>query len=150
LNTLSLDWNYSQSKALLSFTNPFLNSSNAYMYLSNDVVLNKNKTLLLNIFAWYNFKGASDLDRNNAYSQLDASLKYLALNKKLQIGISGEDILSSNHPVYTGFTNHTQVEYKNYYDNRLLRISLLYKFGNKNIDVEKKDFGNESEKQRAN
>ena len=148
--TFSFDWNYSKSESLIPITNQNLNGSNAYFSISNDFNLNKNKTLLFNFSYWYNFKGTSDLDKNNAYSQLDASIKYFAFDKKLQISFNANDILSTNRPIYTSFTNNIQIDYKNYYDVRLFRLSLVYKFGNKNINVEKKEVGNQEEKERTN
>ena len=149
-STFSFDWNYSKSESLIPITNQNLNGSNAYFSISNDFNLNKNKTLLFNFSYWYNFKGTSDLDKNNSYSQLDASIKYFAFDKKLQISFNANDILSTNRPIYTSFTNNIQIDYKNYYDVRLFRLSLVYKFGNKNINVEKKEVGNQEEKERTN
>lgn len=149
-STFTFDWNYSKSASLTPITNQNLNGSNAYFSTSNDFNLNKNKTLLFNFSYWYNFKGTSDLDKNNAYSQLDASIKYFAFDKKLQISFNANDILSTNRPIYTSFTNTIQIDYKNYYDVRLFRLSLVYKFGNKNINVEKKEVGNQEEKERTN
>ena len=149
-STFSFDWNYSKSESLIPITNQNLNGSNAYFSISNDFNLNKNKTLLFNFSYWYNFKGTSDLDKNNAYSQLDASIKYFAFDKKLQISFNANDFLSTNRPIYTSFTNNIQIDYKNYYDVRLFRLSLVYKFGNKNINVEKKEVGNQEEKERTN
>ena len=63
---------------------------------------------------------------------------------------NANDILSTNRPIYTSFTNNIQIDYKNYYDVRLFRLSLVYKFGNKNINVEKKEVGNQEEKERTN
>ncbi|WP_291066499.1 outer membrane beta-barrel family protein, partial [Empedobacter sp. UBA5036] len=148
--TFSLDWNYSWSKSLIYITNQNLKGSNTYFSINNDFVLNKNKTLLFNISYWYNFKGVSDLDKNNAYSQLSASIKYLTLDKKLQISLNMIDILKTNKPIYTSYTNNIKIDYDNYYDRRLFRLSLTYKFGNKNINIMKKEFGNEEEKERVN
>lgn len=147
-STFTFDWNYSKSASLILITNQNLNGSNAYFSTSND--FNLNKKLLFNISYWYNFKGTSDLDKNNAYSQLDASIKYFGFDKKLQISFNVNDILSTNRPIYTSYTNNIQIDYKNYYDVRLFRLSLVYKFGNKNINVEKKEFGNQEEKERTN
>ena len=149
-STISFDWSYSKSESLIPITNQNLNGSNAYFSTSNDFNLNKSKTFLFNISYWYNFKGTSDLDKNNAYSQLDTSIKYFAFDKKLQISFNVNDILSTNRPVYTSFTNNIQIDYKNYYDVRLFRLSVVYKFGNKNINVEKKELGNQEEKERTN
>ena len=149
-STLSFDWSYNWAKSLIPITNQNLKGANAYFSISNDFIFNKNKTLLFNISYWYNFKGVSDLDKSNAYSQLDTSLKYLALDKKLLISLNVNDILKTNKPIYTSFTNNTRIDYKNYYDLRSFRITISYAFGNKNIDVERKELGNKEEKERTN
>ena len=149
-STLSFDWSYNWAKSLIPITNQNLKGANAYFSISNDFILNKNKTLLFNISYWYNFKGVSDLDKNSAYSQLDTSFKYLTLDKKLQISLNVNDILKTNKPIYTSYTNNTQIDYKNYYDLRMFRITISYAFGNKNIEVERKELGNEEEKERIN
>ena len=149
-STLSFDWSYNWAKSLIPITNQNLKGANAYFSISNDFILNKNKTLLFNISYWYNFKGVSDLDKSSAYSQLDTSFKYLTLDKKLQISLNVNDILKTNKPIYTSYTNNTQIDYKNYYDLRMFRITISYAFGNKNIEVERKELGNEEEKERIN
>ena len=90
------------------------------------------------------------MDKSSAYSQLDTSFKYLTLDKKLQISLNVNDILKTNKPIYTSYTNNTQIDYKNYYDLRMFRITISYAFGNKNIEVERKELGNEEEKERIN
>ncbi|MDR1877915.1 MAG: TonB-dependent receptor [Flavobacteriaceae bacterium] len=149
-STFSFYWFYSWSKSSIPITNQTLNGADTYFSTSNDLILNASKTLVFNISYWYNFKGVSDLDKNNAYSQLDASIKYLALNKKLQISLNINDILSSNRPAYISYTNNIRIDYKNYFDYRLFRLSLTYKFGNDKISVDKKNVGNQEEINRTN
>jgi len=149
-STLSFDWNYSRSKSLIPITNQSLNGSNTYLSASNDIFLTKDKSLLMNISYWYNFRGTSDLDKNTAYSQFDAALKYITINKKFQISLNAVDIFKTNKPIYTSYTNNIQIDYKNYYDIRSVRLSLSYSFGNKLISIKKKEFGNTEEKERTN
>lgn len=148
--TLSFDWNYSRSKSLIPITNQNLDGANAYLSTSNDFILTRNKALLLNLSYWYNFKGTSDLDRNSAYSQFDAAIKYITPNKKFQVSLNATDILKSNTPVYTSYTNQIRIDYKNYYDIRSVRLSLSYSLGNKSVSVKKKEVGNAEEKERTN
>ena len=106
--------------------------------------------MLFNINYWYSFPGVSDLDKSTSSSQLDATLKILLLNKKLQIAIAGNDIFSSNRPKFTSYSDGIEVSFKNYYDFRNLRISLLYKFGNNLLKSNQRNFKNEEEKNRTN
>lgn len=71
------------------------------------------------------------------------------MNKNLQLSIIGNDIFSTNRPSYVTISNNINQEYKNYYDNRFFRISLIYKLGSNKVKVEKRDFGNEDEKNRT-
>ncbi|MBF2093111.1 outer membrane beta-barrel protein, partial [Flavobacterium psychrophilum] len=96
----------------------------------------------------YNFKGVSGVDKISAYSQLDASLKFLFLNKNLSLTLLGSDILKSSIITQTTTTNNYQIKYKNYEDIRMFRISLNYKFGNSLVKYNKVDVGNEEEKNR--
>ncbi|UOV35886.1 outer membrane beta-barrel family protein, partial [Flavobacterium psychrophilum] len=93
--------------------------------------------------------GVSDLDINIASNQLDLSMKFLFLNKNLQLNIIGNDIFRSNKSAYKSINNNIVQEYNNYYDIRSFRIALTYKFGNTKINIENRNLGNEEEKNRT-
>ena len=48
-----------------------------------------------------------------------------------------------------GFTNTIKRGFNNYYDNRNIRLSITYKFGNNNIKVNDRKLSNEDERNRA-
>ena len=146
----SLTLSYSNSTSKVSFTNQNRVGFNSYFSTNNTFNLNTRKTMIFNFNFWLNPKGVSDLDKNTAFNQLDVSLKFFFLNKNLQLSITGNDVLSSNRPTYSYYSNNIKQVYKNYYDYQSFRISLTYKFGNNNISVKKRDFGNEEEKSRTN
>ncbi|NEW78620.1 MAG: TonB-dependent receptor [Gelidibacter sp.] len=146
----SFDLSYSKTNSLISFTNQNREGFNSYFSTNNTFNLNSAKTIIFNINFWLSPSGVSDLDKMGATNQLDASMRFLFLNKKLQLVITANDITSSNRPNFISYSNNLRQEYKNYYDNRFFRISLTYKFGNKNINVDKRNFGNEDEKERTN
>jgi outer membrane receptor protein involved in Fe transport len=148
--SISLDMNYIIAKSNLAITQKKNDGYNTYLSFNNDVILNKNKTFLFNSFYWYNFPGAFGIYKNTAYSSLSLTLKYLLLNKDLQLSLSGNDIFSGQRSTYTSYINNIRQEFRNYYDSRSFSISLLYKFGNKKISVKPREFGNEEEKNRAN
>lgn len=145
----SIDIYYSKSQSSSNITQRNVESFNAFLSTSNDFVLNKKRTLFFNITYWYNFPGNADLMRSTASSQLDASIKGFLLKKKITLSLSAQDIFSQNRPIYSMYSNGVLVEYKNYYDNRCVRISLSYQFGNNKINVSEKDPGNAEEKNRV-
>ena len=145
----SLDLSYSKTSSLLNFTNQNREGINTYFSTNNTFFINKRKTIILNLNFWLSPNGVSDLDKSRASNQLDLALKCLLLNKDLQLSFIVNDLTSSNRPTYISYSNNLQQEYKNYYDNRFFKVSITYKFGNKNINVEKRGFGNDEEKSRA-
>ncbi len=140
---------YSRSTSQLVFTRQKLKSFNAFISTSNDFTLNKSGSILLNASYWFNFPGSADLATNTSFSQFDLALKFLLLKKKLTIAVTGRDLFSTNRSIYTVYSNSIKVEYKNYYDDRSIRISLIYKFGNTSLQVEEKEVGNEEERNRT-
>ncbi|WP_294321777.1 TonB-dependent receptor [uncultured Chryseobacterium sp.] len=122
---------YSHSKSYIPETSNQLNGWNANVNISNDVTLNKTKTLLLNITYNISSKGVDNINYVSGTNQLDATLKYLMLNKKLTASFQLNDIFSSNRPEYTTYSNGIKYTFKNYYDNRFFQLALTYNFGGK-------------------
>jgi len=145
----TFDFFYSKSRSTSSITNQGREGANAVLATNNDFTLSKKKNLVFNITYWYNFAGNIDLYQNSAFSQLDLALKTSFLKKKLVVALIGQDVLGTNRPVITGYTNGIKAVYANYYDNRMFRISLTYTFGNNALDVAQKDIGNREEKDRT-
>jgi hypothetical protein len=145
INTIDLSFSKSESKN--DITNKKRLGFNSYFTTNNTITLNKN--IILNLNFWLNPRGVADLDIITNSNQLDASIKLFFMDKNLQLSIIGNDILSSNRPSYITISNNINQEYKNYYDNRFLTISLIYKLGSNKVKVEKRDFGNEDEKNRS-
>jgi hypothetical protein len=140
---------YSNSKSTVSYINSNITGTNANITTNNNFIFNKEKTILFGINYAYNFKGVSGVNKISAYSQLDASIKFLFLNKNLSLTLIGNDILKSSINVQTTTTNNYQIKYKNYEDIRMFRFSMIFKFGNKDIKANKVDVGgNEEERNR--
>lgn len=144
----SFDVYYSNSKSTVPYVNSNVDGFNYNLTTNNTFSFNKEKTVLFGLNYSYNFKGISGVDRISAYSQLDVSLKFLFLNKSLSLAIIGNDILKSSIITQTSITNNYQIKYKNYDDIRFLRLSLVYKFGNKDIKSTQIEGSNEEEKNR--
>ncbi|GEM54158.1 hypothetical protein B0A58_02385 [Flavobacterium branchiophilum NBRC 15030 = ATCC 35035] len=144
----SFDIFYSNSKSSVSYINSNITGVNYNLTTNNNFIFNKEKTVLFALNYSYNFKGVSGVDKISAYSQLDASLKFLFLNKKWSLAIIGNDILKTSIITQTSITNNYPIIYRNYEDIRFLRISVVYKLGNKDIKTTQIEGSNEEEKNR--
>ncbi|MGO3708129.1 MAG: TonB-dependent receptor domain-containing protein [Mesonia hippocampi] len=126
-----------------------LNGWNASFDISNDLTLNSDKTLFFNLYFYYRFRGVSNLDYNSSANQLDASLKWLLLDKKLTISLYVNDILSSSRITYTTYSNNIKNSFRNYYDQRYVRLAVSYNFGKK-FDTSNRQNKNQDEYNRTN
>ncbi|PDS26507.1 outer membrane beta-barrel family protein [Flavobacterium branchiophilum] len=144
----SFDIFYSNSKSSVPYINSNITGVNYNLTTNNNFIFNKEKTVLFALNYSYNFKGVSGVDKISAYSQLDASLKFLFLNKKWSLAIIGNDILKTSIITQTSITNNYPIIYRNYEDIRFLRISVVYKLGNKDIKTTQIEGSNEEEKNR--
>lgn len=145
----SIDLSYSNSDSKVTTTNQKRTGINSYFSTDNTFYLNKSKSIIFNLNFWVIPSGVSDLDINIASNQLDLSMKFLFLNKNLQLNIIGNDIFRSNKSAYKSINNNIVQEYNNYYDIRSFRIALTYKFGNTKLNIENRNLGNEEEKNRT-
>lgn len=143
----AIDLSFSKSESNIDVTNKKRLGFNSYFSTNNTITLNKN--IALNINFWLNPRGVENLDIITMSSQLDISVKLFLMNKNMQLSIIGNDIFSTNRPSYMTISNNIRQEYKNYYDYRSFRISLIYKLGSSKVKVEKRDLGNEDERNRT-
>ena len=140
---------YSSTNSKIPQTLQFLSGWNGEFNISNDFILNKNKTLLANFSFNYTTRGVDNLDFNSSANQLDASLKWLLLDKKMIVSFYINDILSSNRFTYTTFSNEIENSFRNYYDERFFRLGVIYNFG-KRFNLDNRDNKNQEEKDRIN
>ncbi|UGU14447.1 TonB-dependent receptor [Sinomicrobium kalidii] len=141
---------YSSSKSKIPETLDFLSGWNGEFTINNNLILNKDKTMFFSLSYSYVTKGVDNLDRNTAFSQLNAALKFFFMDKKLQLSIYGNDILRTNNPEYISYSNNIKNSFKNYRDERFLRVALLYKFGAKIKTSGKREIKNQEEIDRSN
>ncbi|WP_082489565.1 outer membrane beta-barrel family protein [Pedobacter sp. Leaf176] len=141
---------YNLSKSNLPQTLNKVKGFGAYFSTVNQFVLNRSKTVLGDISFWYQFPTVDGLNKNKSQSNVDIGLKTLLLNKKLQLAINASDVLKSNRFRFGSVINNIRQEYNNYYDNRQLRISIRFNFGNEKIKQLVRKTGNEEERRRTN
>jgi len=144
-----LDLHYSESKSLVDFTNEGQDGWNVYLATNNSFILNASKSIRGSINFWHSFPGVYDIYKTSSGSSLDLGLKFFFMDKDLQLGINANDVFRGQRIRISGETNGVNVSFRNYYDTQLFRISLLYKFGNNNIKVRRRGFGNKDEKNRT-
>jgi hypothetical protein len=149
-STNSFDFGYSVTESSSEITQKKRDGYQANFTTTNDFTLNTDKTLLFNFNYWYSFPGTIDLFDYTSSSSLSVALKYLLLNKKLQFTLTANDIFKTEKPIYSGYSNGIKQEFNNYYDNRMIRFSVRYKFGNDKLSISKRDFGNAEEQSRVN
>ena len=83
-------------------------------------------------------------------SSLNIGFKQDLLNKAMQISVLVNDIFNTSYLKNdASIVNGVRQVYSQNESNRFVRLSLVYNFGNKKIDVNQRGFGNEEEKNRA-
>ncbi|KIA98899.1 TonB-dependent receptor [Flavobacterium sp. KMS] len=84
-------------------------------------------------------------------SSLNIGFKQDLLNKTMQIAFLVNDIFNTSYlKDDVSIVNGVKQVYSQNESNRFARLSVVYNFGNKKINVNQRDFGNEDEKKRAN
>lgn len=115
---------------------------------NNSIELNEKGTFIAELNYFYNAPSKGIIYRQSGSSSLDFGLKLLLIDKKLQCGANIYDIFKDSNQTYTTFTSEVRQAFNNYYDNRFVRLSVRYSFGNNKIKTSSKTFGNESERDR--
>ncbi|NJK84026.1 MAG: outer membrane beta-barrel protein [Saprospiraceae bacterium] len=145
----SADVYYSNTTAKIPQTLQFLSGWSAEFDVSCDLILNKRKTVFATLNYLYITRGVDNLDVNSSAGQLNSSIKWLSLNKKMIVSLYFNDILRSNLITYTTFSNNIKNSFRNYYDERFFRIGLVYNFGKK-LNTENRDGKNQEDQDRVN
>ncbi len=83
-------------------------------------------------------------------SSLNIGFKQDLLNKTMQIAFLVNDVFNTSYlKDDVSIVNGVKQVYSQNESNRFARLSVVYNFGNKKINVNQRDFGNEEEKNRA-
>jgi hypothetical protein len=144
----ALDLNYGISKSTLAFAQP-QKGFNSRISTNNDFILNKDKSLLMNLNYWYSFQGIDGIYKNGAMSSTSISIQYLLLDKNLKISLKGDDLFRTEKVTGNSVVNGIYQNFIYYYDTQSFQLSLNYKFGNNKIKVENRETGNEDERTRT-
>lgn len=141
---------YNHTRSLYPGLQPRTRTLSAFGTSNNSFRLNSSGSMFAEVNLSYQLPRKLELFEFSASSQLDLGLRADVLKKKFQLSFSVADVLGSNRPVNTTYTNGIKQEYRNYYDTRRARFSVIYKFGNSKIAARKRELGNEEERERSN
>lgn len=141
--------NYNKSKNNTPLLAAEYSGSSAYVRSFNSLTFTADKTFLGEVNFRYSFAGTTREFTSTPEYYLDLGLKYLALNKKLTIGLTFEDIFKKDFNTMRSETQGIKQSFTQYYDTQLVRLSLSYRFGNSKINVYQRQTSNQEESSRG-
>nr|WP_244299064.1 outer membrane beta-barrel family protein [Flavobacterium nitrogenifigens] len=116
---------------------------------NNTFVLGKNSKLQIDFS--YTPPYENGLYKIGYTSSFDIGFKQDLFNKTMQIAFLANDIFNTSYlKDFTSVVNGVKQVYDQNNSNRFVRLSVVYNFGNKKINVKERAFGNQDEKKRAN
>ncbi|QQT25736.1 TonB-dependent receptor [Sphingobacterium spiritivorum] len=140
--------NYQHVKSKTNFVES-VDGYNAYFYSNNDFTLNSSKSIFFGLNYGLQLPGRYQIFHISRLHIMDISMKFLLLNKNLTLTVTGEDLLNAQRPLISYYSNGIKNDVRSYHDSRGFRISVSYKFGNKEIKSRQRNFGNEEERERT-
>ncbi|REH01785.1 TonB-dependent receptor domain-containing protein [Flavobacterium aquicola] len=83
-------------------------------------------------------------------SSFDIGFKQDLFNNKMQIALLANDIFNTSYlKDFVSVVNGVKQVYSQNESNRFVRLSVVYNFGNKKINVKERNFGNQEERKRT-
>ncbi|GGD13805.1 outer membrane beta-barrel family protein [Flavobacterium orientale] len=125
-----------------------INGFNYSVYTNNTFTLNKSKSFFGELNFSYNAPGFNLFNNFTSSHRLDAGLRYSLRDKGWNFVLYGSDLLRSSFVYVSSTINNTPQTRSIYYDDRTIRLSVSYKFGNRKLGVALRESGNEEEKER--
>jgi len=108
------------------------------------------KTTKLQIDFAYSTPFESGLYKVGYTSSFDIGFKQDLMNKTMQIALLANDIFNTSYlKDFSSVVNGVKQVYSQTESNRFVRLSVVYNFGNKKINVKERAFGNQDEKKRT-
>jgi iron complex outermembrane receptor protein len=149
-------WQSENSLYFLGAKTKFIKDINATPSNSMQVDLSTNntfslgKTTKLQIDFTYSTPFKSGLFEIGYMSGFDIGFKQDLLNKTMQIAFLANDIFNTSYlKNFVSVVNGVKQVYSQNESNRFVRLSVVYNFGNKKINVKERAFGNQEEKKRT-
>jgi len=108
------------------------------------------KTTKLQIDFSYSTPFKSGLYEVGYMSSFDIGFKQDLFNKTLQVAFLANDIFNTSYlKDFVSVVNGVKQVYSQNESNRFVRLSMVYNFGNKKINVKERNFGNQEERKRT-
>jgi iron complex outermembrane receptor protein len=108
------------------------------------------KSTKLQIDFSYNSPYKSGLYQTGYMASFDIGFKQDLLDKTMQIAFLANDVFNTSYlKDDVSVVNGVKQVYSQNMSNRFARLSVIYNFGNKKINVKQRDFGNQDEKNRT-
>jgi iron complex outermembrane receptor protein len=149
-------WSSENSLYLLGAKTEFIKDINARPSNSLQIDFSTNNTFLLSKTAklqidfTYTTPFKSGLYKVGYASSFDIGFKQDLFNKTMQIAFLANDIFNTSYlKDFTSVINGVKQVYEQKESNRFVRLSVIYNFGNKKINVQQRDFGNKEENKRT-
>lgn len=149
-------WSSENSLYLLGAKTEFIKDINATPSNSLQIDFSTNNTFLLGkttklqIDFTYTTPFKSGLYKVGYASSFDIGFKQDLFNKTMQIAFLANDIFNTSYlKDFTSVINDVKQVYEQKESNRFVRLSVVYNFGNKKINVQQRDFGNKEENKRT-
>lgn len=149
-------WSSENSLYFLGAKTEFIKDINASPSNSLQVEFSTNNTFILGkttklqIDFSYSSPCKSGLYEVGYASSFDIGFKQDLFNKTMQIALLANDIFNTSYlKDFTSVVNGVKQVYDQKESNRFVRLSLVYNFGNKKINVKERAFGNQDEKKRT-
>lgn len=136
---------YSKTTSDLENTLPKIEKWTLFFSSNNSFVISKTIRAELNFT--YQSPALAGSYTTNSWYYIDAGVKYISPNKKLNIALNAMDIFRTNKVTFTQIVNGIEQKSYDYADNQKVRLSLTWNFG-KSIKVEQRKQSNEEEKER--
>lgn len=150
-------WQSQNSVYLLGSKSRFVNAINSRPQNGNMLYLATNNTFTIGkstrLQADYNYSSPfkHGLYELGYMSGLNLGLKKGFMKDNLQLSLLVNDVFNTAYlKNYTSIVNGIKQVYSENNSSRFFRLSLTFNFGNDNVSVKERDFGNDEERKRSN
>ncbi|MDY0089787.1 MAG: outer membrane beta-barrel family protein [Flavobacteriaceae bacterium] len=148
-STNTLNGHYNKAELDASVPSPTRNGFVFSASSNNSFTLNNKKNLMAEANFSYNSKIYNHIYETTPFNRLDLGLRYSIREKGLSFYIYGFDVFRSSRFYRDTNLNNTPQKHSIYFDERMIRVGLSYKFGNKKLNASYRESGNEEEKNRT-
>lgn len=148
--TLDLSVYYIDTDSYSEYLQSKYSGWGGYSSTTNSFQINKSKTISAQLIYGYSYPSIFNESKTDSYSNLSIALKFLCFGKNLQFSVNTNNILGSDRAKLSNITQGVSQNFKQYYDSQYIRFTMSYKFGNINLKINRKNTGNEEEKDRTN